>query len=266
MLGRFFLMLAFVGILTTQAMSHEAWLQPYDFTLEKSPLLRGHIQVGQMLKGSAQLYNPDKFIRLESVQHGEVSPVKGRLGDLPAINHRLQKPGLHVMLYQSKGSVIHYDTWEKFTRFAIKEGVPWAPQAHMERGLPNQDFSETFFRYAKALVYWKHTEGKDARTAMPMEIVALDNPYAADKDQIRVEVLWQGKPYSNAQLTVFSKKADQATERSVVTLDQNGMATVDIAPGKRYLLNSVYLEPIEAKKNSPVWRSHWASMTFELDD
>jgi len=248
------------------AFAHEAWLEPFDYHLEKSSLVRGHIRAGQFFRGNTQLYNPDKFKRFEVMHNGKARKVKGRTGDLPAIKHKLKQPGLHTLVYQSSGEVIRYPTWEKFQNFSEKEGVSWAQQAHLDRGLPKENFSEIFVRYAKSLIDWKTSEGRDSNSGMPFEIIALSNPYEEGTSTIEVQVLWQNTPYSAGQLTIFSKAKDIETARSTVALDSEGKARLSVNSGFSYLLNCVLIEPIDGKKNTPVWRSHWASITFEMPD
>lgn len=250
-------------LLCHAANAHEAWLEPFSYHLDKSPRVTGNIRVGQLFRGNTQLYNPDKFERFEVFHNGKSKKVKGRLGDLPAMKFKLKEPGLHTFIYQSTGSVIHYPTWEKFVDFTNKEGLVWAQESHAERGLPNRNFSEVFIRYAKTLVDWKTSEGQDAVSGMPLEILALTNPYQDDTTDIEIQVLWQGAAYKKGQLTIFRKSKDFSTERTIAVLDTEGKARLPLAPGFSYLLNSVFMEPIPGKKKAPVWRSHWASMTFE---
>ncbi len=246
--------------------AHEAWLEPFDYHLEKSPRVSGNIRVGQLFRGNTQLYNPDNFERFEVFHNGKSTKVKGRLGDLPAIKFKLKQPGLHTFVYQSTGSVIHYPTWKKFVDFTNNEGLTWAQKSHIERGLPSENFSEVFVRYAKTLIDWKTSEGQDIASGMPFEILALSNPYQDNATEIEVQVLWQGSPYAKGQLTIFRKSKDSSAERTAVVLDSEGKARLPLNAGFSYLLNSVLIEPIPGKKKAPVWRSHWASMTFQTKE
>jgi cobalt/nickel transport protein len=254
-----------VSCLSLPVLAHEAWILPYDFNQDQSAMVKAHLQVGELFKGNSQLYNPDKFERLEVIRNGASTPVQGRMGDLPAIIHKLTEPGMHVLLYQSTGSIISYGNWDKFARFTENEGVSWAQQEHLSRGYPRKDFNEIFIRYAKSLITWQKVDGSDTRSGMPFEIVALNNPYL-DGGKIRVEVLWKGEPYANAQLSVFSKKPGQKAVRATLRTDAEGRVDVPVTSGTRYLLNSVRMEPLEYRHNSPLWRSHWTSMTLQLPD
>ena len=254
---------AVILVFCSTVSAHEAWLEPFNYHLDKSPRLSGNIRVGEFFRGNTQLYNPDQFKRFEVFHKGESRKIKGRLGDLPAIKFKLKQPGLHTLIYQSTGNVIHYPTWEKFVDFTDKEGLTWVQQSHSDRGLPTKDFSEVFMRYAKTLIDWKTSEGEDVATGMPFEILALTNPYQDNPTVMEIQVLWQGSPYDKGQLTTFRKSGDAPAERTTVVLDNQGKARIPLEPGVSYLLNSVFMEPISGKKKAPVWRSHWASMTFQ---
>lgn len=257
------LCLGLIGFCAATAEAHEAWIQPREFISAESPLIVGHIKVGKMLKGTSQLYNRDTFDRFDVWRKNTATPVKGRLGDLPALKHELGEPGLHTLVYQSRGNLITYENWPKFENFASKEGIPWVLQSHIDRGLPRENFKETYIRYAKALIAWQDASGNDAFTGMRFEIVALDNPYLNPGQALPIRVLLDGEPYRDAQVTIFAKRNGNKTERSTTRTDGGGNASIAVQPDTLYLLNSVFIEPLEAKKNAPVWRSHWASLTFK---
>jgi len=243
---------------------HEAWLQPYEYLLKDSPTLRADIRVGQMFKGSSQIYNSDKFVVLDIAQKDYRERIKGRLGDLPAITHTLQKPGLYTLGYQSSGSVISYGNWEKFETFAIKQGLSWVLDEHRKLDFPEQDFDETFFRYAKSLVSWHSSHGQDTRLNLPFEMVALNNPYLGRAVSIEIELVWNSKPYANGQITVFRKpKTGDAVTLSFNT-DSLGRAIIPIEAGHQYLLNAVHMLATPENKDASIWQSHWASLTFEV--
>ena len=248
---------------TTSVTAHEAWILPWDFHLDDTNHVRAHIQVGQMLDGSSQLYNPDRFERLEVVSGGTTKPIHGRVGDLPAISHKLQTPGLHTLVYESSGSIISYGNWEKFRKFTDTEGVSWAQEEHRSRGHPEEDFDEVFIRCAKALITHEGVEGADRRVGMPAEIVALNNPYA-DGDHIDLQVWWQDQPYADAQVAVFTRTPDGETTREDRMTDREGKLTVPLEDGTRYLFNSVTMEPLDNGRNTPLWRSYWASMMVKM--
>ena len=257
---------ALVFLISMVASAHEAWIEPYNYQLEKPSMLSAHLRVGQMFRGNTLLYNPEKFERLEVLNEASSKPVKGRLGDLPAIRHRLTGPGLHILVFVSTGQRINYENWEKFENFARKEGVPWLLDAHRRRGLPESDFSETYYRHVKSLVMVGPAAGKDRALGLRHEIVLQENPYRRDHNGLSARVLWEGEAQAGVQLTVFRKDPEGETVREVAVTDAAGVASFDHHPGHRYLLNAVHALPVEKpEKNGPVWLTHWASTTFQAN-
>lgn len=246
------------------ASAHEAWIEPYAYHFDKPSLLNAHLRVGKMFRGNTLLYNPDKFERLDIVSGSESQPIKGRLGDLPAIRHRLDDSGLKTLIFVSTGQRIHYETWEKFENFARKEGVAWLLDAHRQRGLPEKEFSETYYRHAKSLIMVGSGSDRDRALGLRHEIVLKENPYTRGDIPFSASVLWEGKPQEDVQLTIFRKNPEGETVREISMTNQDGVATFARHAGHRYLLNSVHALPVEKPvRNGPVWLTHWASITFE---
>lgn len=246
------------------ASAHEAWIEPYAYHFAKPSLLNAHLRVGKMFRGNTLLYNPDKFKRLDIVSNGQSQPIKGRLGDLPAIRHRLSDNGLNTLVFVSTGERIHYETWEKFENFARKEGVSWLLDAHRQRGLPERAFSETYYRHVKSLIMVGSGSDRDSALGLRHEIVLQENPYTSADTPFSARVLWEGNPQTDVQLTIFRKTPEGETVREIAMTNQDGVATFARHAGHRYLLNSVHALPVEKPvRNGPVWLTHWASVTFE---
>ena len=244
--------------------AHEAWIEPSRYTLAPGEILSAHLRVGQMFRGNSLLYNPDKFQQLQVVTNGRTEDVRGRLGDLPAIRHELSGNGLHTVVYVSTGNRIGYETEEKFIRFARNEGLEWILDEHRRRGFPDRGFYETYYRHAKSLVVVGHAPEADRPLGLKMEIVLLDRPFAADRSEVRAQVLWQGQPYPDAQITIFHKAPEGGAARHTVRTDADGIGRIPLVPGERYLLNAVYAEPVDdAGRSGPLWITHWASITFQ---
>ncbi len=243
---------------------HEAWIQPLIYQHVHDPTLKADIMVGQLFKGHAQIYNEEKFAVLDITQGRSRERITGRLGDLPAIVHTLDKPGLYTVGYQSTGSTISYSNWQKFSSFLHAEGLEWVIEEHRSKGFPDRDFDEVFYRYAKSVVGWQSLEGNDIILGMPFEIVLLNNPYMTSSDSVDVEVMWNSEPYPDAQLAVFQKSAEGVVVRTDYLTDKFGKTSVPIVAGHQYLLNTVYMELRNEETDEALWNSHWASITFEV--
>ena len=80
---------------TSGASAHEYWLEPLEFTVPIGQAIQGNLKNGQDFKGSNFSYIPKYFEQFTiSGPSGKVD-VKGRSGDLPALNQPVEKPGLY---------------------------------------------------------------------------------------------------------------------------------------------------------------------------
>ncbi len=245
--------------------AHESWLQPVDYQIPLNAVAKLDVVTGQNFSGHRLSFNPARFERLEFDHGTGARNILGRLGDLPAIQFVPRKEGLYSIVYQSSGSEIQYESAEQFREFAEKEGVEWVLEVHRERGLPAFGFSETFIRYSKALVGVGHSKGQDRVAGMPFELVALQNPMHLQTDLLTLRLTWRGEVESGL-LSVYKKSTDQNVTLRTYEIASNGEVTIRLQPNSQYLLNAVKMEIIEADKaNQPVWRSHWASLTFSTE-
>lgn len=247
--------------------AHEFWLEPekYQLLLEDSIVLS--LKVGQNFKGESLIYNPSNFLTFQTsaIINGDLKTraVKSRLGDIPAMKQKAQAAGLNIIAYVSSANSLTYDKAEKFTDFLKNEGLDWVLAAHKKRKLPAQGFNEVFHRYAKALIAVGEGKGKDVRLALPFEWVLLDNPYTT-QGEIKAQLLFSGKPFSNAATTLFIRQKDKLV-KSYLKTNEQGIVSIPRDVFGVYLLNAVHM--IEAThememESEAVWESLWASTTF----
>ncbi len=246
----FFLLTTIIIIQSAPVDAHEAWIQPTEFRVTPGDFVNAHIRVGKLFRGNSQVYNKDKTKLLEISTGDDRESIKGRLGDLPAIHYKTRQSGLHTLTYQSTGSRIIYETWEKFEKFAKKEGVDWILQEHRNRNYPESGFQENFYRYAKSLFIVGTLDGVDTAIGLPLELVALNNPYTNPSAGVEVQLLLAGSPYPGQQVSVFHREKGKATQRQNFRTDAQGKAVIPIEPGHQYLLNAVHMEP-QRKKRMP---------------
>ena len=221
---------------------------------------------GEDFAGAKLAYFPNRVTRFEILQNGETIKVGDRAGDVPALVHNAQDAGLMIIAYETKPSRITYKEWEKFTKFAEhKDFGDDIGARHDATGAPREGFAEAYTRHAKALVAIGHGQGADQQMGLTTEIVALTNPYASDFDkQMRVQVLYQGKPRQNAQVEVFERDADgNVTVDASARTDADGIAVVSVNAGHDYLFDAVVLRP-NLGSTDAVWDSLWAALTFSV--
>jgi len=252
------------------ALGHEFWIDPASHQIAAGDTIIADIRVGEHFEGATYPYIPPNFRLFELARGQSRESVEGRFGDRPALSKTAAFDGLAVVLHVTTGSRLTYDSLEQFRAFTEHKDASWALRAHEERGLPETDFRELYTRYAKSLIAVGNGEGTDHAYGLETEIVALDNPYTDDLSKgLRVRVLYQGDPRASAQVEVFEKASDGSVAVSTTRTDAEGVATVAVVTGRRYMLDAVVLrEPATrvAAALGVVWESLWANLTFAVPD
>ena len=140
--------------------------------------------------------------------------------------------------------------------------------AHLARALPESAFVEAYTRYVKSLIGVGNSAGDDRRLGLPIEIVALDNPYTADVSAgLRVQVFEDEAPRDYGQVELFDKAPDDTVTITLHRTDVNGVAILPVIAGHSYLVDAVMLRepaPGPATESGAVWESLWASLTFGI--
>lgn len=254
----------------TSAQAHEFWLSPLDYAVPVGAPVVADIRVGENFSGSAYVWLGRNVAASALVQGETVKAARSRLGDLPALHYGDLEEGLAVLVHASRHTRLVYDSWEEFAKFASEVDETWAIAAHEARGLSRDEVTEGFARYAKSLVAVGDGAGADRFFGMPMEIVALANPYTdALPDGLLVQVLREGEPFGDKQLQIFSRSSSGEVLSSTVRTDAEGGAIVPLRPGAEYLLSSVLLREapeLVAGSLSVAWESQWASLTFRVPE
>lgn len=248
------------------ALSHEFWIEPLDYTVTPGTTIEAKTINGEDFTGIEYPYSPGSFQRSGVISGGQSNPVIGESGQKPAFRVPTQGDGLHILYHASPVFSLTYANYTKFERFVKGKRLDWALEKHAELKLPESDIRESYFRYVKALVAVGSGAGADRPVGMPYEIVALDNPYTADRD-IRVAVLLQGEPAANVPVFVF-ERLDGAVKKIKLNTDENGRTSVPRRAGAEYMVNAVHIGlPTEQIKTATRadWVTLWAALTYRAE-
>lgn len=254
--------------------------------------LTAGLRNGQVFKGARLPYFDRRIDRFDIVQGGEVTPYRGRMGDMPALVLDSLTPGLLIALHETTPDLITYKSWEKFATFAKAQGFDDIQARHQARGLPDADFGEDYTRHTKLLVAVDQGAGDDRAFGLQTEFVALQNPYTLPLPEdgsaaaIPVQLLYQGAPRANAQVELFERAPDDSVQRQLLQTNDSGIVQIPVRVKRRYLLNAVVLRPVQDAKTDPVqaaqsgsvqaaqsgkatqaettavWETLWASLVF----
>ncbi|MHA1128985.1 MAG: DUF4198 domain-containing protein, partial [Alphaproteobacteria bacterium] len=131
-------------------------------------------------------------------------------------------------------------------------------------------FKEGYTRFAKSLIAVGDGAGHDIATGMPLELVALANPYTDDMPTgLPVRLLFNSQGLPRIKVKIFHRLPDGVTvENSYVHTNTSGLAVIPVDGKGVYMINAVHMIPTtedEFERTEAVWHSLWASMTFEIN-
>ncbi len=267
---RHWIFLACAATLPTVALAHEAWIEPYDYSLQIGEPFHAHLKVGQNFKGNVFAFIPNTFTFFDMIDSQGRRPVPGRLGDIPAATFTTENDGLLVLSFRSTTNLLTYKEWQKFTDFVELHNLDWVIEKHRARGLPETNFVEAYYRFSKTLVQVGQGAGQDVNTGMPFELVALTNPYVGPAPtEIRFRLFWQQAHYPNRLVNVFRRPPEGGDAiKTTYTTDAKGEVTISTVGGGEFMVNTVnMIEPPTdfAAQTRAVWVSLWASETFMVE-
>ncbi|MEM7406031.1 MAG: DUF4198 domain-containing protein [Pseudomonadota bacterium] len=246
--------------------AHEFWIEPRDYQPPVDGQMTARLLNGEDFAGSPQPFLPKRFVRFVVAYAGAMVPVKGRVGDVPALNQPPVGEGLHVIAYHGRPLTLGYNDWDKFRKFAKRKDLGDVDRQHAERGLPATGFDEVYIRLAKSLVGVGAGAGHDLRTGLETEFVALSNPYRDDlSGGMRLQLFYGDATRGDAQVEVFEKGPDGAVALKTYRTNGDGIAVIAVRPGFAYMADAVVLRAPSrqlAAETGAVWETLWANLTW----
>lgn len=252
----------------SRLLAHEFWIEPLAYSIAPGDRLQGTLLNGQEFEGSQLAYLPMRFTRFTLASGMRQGTVENRIGARPALDTEPLAEGLHVISYASVMATLDYAEWEKFLAFAAHKDFADIEARHDARGLSRTDFKEGYWRYAKSLIGVGNGLGRDFRTGLDVEFVALDNPYTDDlSDGLRVQLFYLEDTLPDSQVELFEKAPDGRVDVTLHRTNAEGIATLPVKAGHSYLIDHVVLrEPSAqlAEDAGIVWETLWAALTLAI--
>lgn len=265
--GRTLLLTSLLCATAAPTGAHEFWLEPAQYSADVDTSVAIEIRNGEYFDGEELPYLPSRLRRFESIDSLGRRTVEARTGDLPAGTLMLRVAGSTIVFYESQPATLRYPDFAGFRNFAETEGVEHILEVHEARGLPRENVTERFTRYAKTLL---QVEGgsapMDRRVGLPLELMLSRLEGHADAPAFEVQLLYRGQPLRGAQLSIFERLPEGTVEIRRLRFDDEGVATFETADdGRAVLLNSVHAvaaSPRDMLTDGVAWETHWASLTF----
>ncbi len=248
------------------AHSHEMWLEPKEFQLNTNELLEVNIKLGEKLQGINIPFIPHYFEEFYWSQGGEKVSVDSRLGDRPAFSKTIDNDGLMSIVYVSKPSNLTYNDFKKFEKFAEHKDLGPVRQLHQRYGFSSKTFSETYRRFAKAIVGIGSAQGNDRYFGLTTEFILLNNPYEDNsKNVVELKLVYEEKPRGDAQVEVFERSPSGKVKIFLVKTSGDGVAVIPIKRGYEYLFDAVKLRKAEQSPGqTAVWETLWAALMIRI--
>lgn len=241
--------------------AHEFWLAPSTHHAAIGEKVAINVMIGEGSKAASLERRPSHIRRFQIFDGQTRSDVDGRRFRRPTGRFTGQKVGVHVVSYESEPQLVEL-TAEKFEKYLLSEGLDEVVLDRQAAGETSNPVRESFSRFAKSLVQVGGSLAGDVPLGLPMEIVALANPFRLfPGDMLVVRVLLEGEPVPGVLVKAFALGDDSV--RQGVRTDGTGLARFPITTSGRWLLNAVFMERAEDDKVLD-WTSRWASLTFEV--
>jgi Domain of unknown function (DUF4198) len=247
---------------TLYASAHEFWIDPVQFAPSLGARVPIVLRIGQHFNGSTYPFVralSQRFVVADS--RGE-RPVKTLDGDDPAAEIAFPNVGLAIVAHQRKPEEVIFATFEKFREAAEYEGLETALSVHQAQGKPLTTIRELYARCAKSLLsVGGRTDGADRAMGMPLELIAVKNPYeTAAGESLPIRLVYKGQPVANVLVKVFNRN-DPKSPRLART-DAEGQVRIESSTRGEFLVSAVHM--VEAPRDGTAhWLSYWASLTFE---
>jgi len=258
-----------ISFAVMKSYSHEFWIEPIEYEINNNNL-EAHLRVGQDFSGMVLMYNEADFeeFKILSGNKNKKEEVKGIIGDVPALKMQTKLQDLLIVYHETTDKFVNYKKFQKFKDFVIAKGREDLIEEHLKLGYPEEDFNESYRRYAKSLITVNGSKGSDKKTGLLFEFVLQENPYELDNNKISATLFYKKKKLSNHQVEIFSRKDNVDFKKEKFLTDDQGDVTFEVEPGRDYLIDAVIIYPIKGDldKKEPIWHSIWASTTFHVPE
>ncbi len=249
--------------ISKNSLSHEFWIDPENYRLSNDEKVTANILIGENFEGSPIPFTKEYFkISFLHSKDGK-SKIKGRLGDIPALNIKKMSKGLNVIQIESVTKYVEYQKLVKFEIFAREKGYSNLAQKHKENKYP-ENFFESYKRYAKSLISVENFDGKDIDTNMEFELIFLDNPLKNLNESKRILLEYKNKILTDHKVSIMSLNNGYFRKEYLRT-NEVGYFDYLFKENTKYLIESVVIIEGSNKKkdNYAKWHSLWTSYTLK---
>lgn len=262
---KYFLLTGIV-LLMPLLQSHEFWLQPNKFKLEKGEVFTADIRVGEEYTGELWNYKNSRIVQFTAYNTDgklDVTPMT-KEGGSNAISMQFEKEGLQLLALETNSAFIELEG-KAFNAYLIEDGLDDALNYRTANGLLDSSASEFYARSIKTLVQVgnRNDETYSVTVGLPLEISPIQNPYTIEnRDTLAFRIDFKGAPLANALVKVWHKVANKVNMVEYRT-DMYGVFTTEVDAIGKWMVSAVHMVPSEDVKAD--WQSYWGSFTFGFE-
>jgi uncharacterized GH25 family protein len=257
------IVLLLLQALSFLCLSHEFWMEPARFFYQKGETAGIDLRAGENFTGERWSLKRHRIVRLEKhasdlVENISLPPDTSRR---PQLSVALHSEGEHLLMMQSNNAYIELEA-DKFNAYLKEDGLDEIMDYRTTTNTLSQPSREHYQRNTKLLLSCGnvHTETYKKNTGMPLEIIALQNPYTTPVgSELQFQVLFENKPHAFALVKIWHKAEGRTFMQNVYT-DKDGIITTRVSGEGSWMISCVKMKA-STEKNID-WQSYWGSYVF----
>lgn len=257
----------FLFATSLSAQAHDFWLEPASYRSQEPSAVALQFKVGHKEDTSHWNLSWDRIVALRTYSSNGVSDMAAsvvpKTSMLPGMAKTVElSPGTHVIGFESYHATSVLKA-KKFNQYAKDEGLTEILSHREAKGQNDIAGKELYSRKAKTIVQVGEAMTDNALKPIghTLEIVPLEHPYKLSDNTLSVQVLFKGKPLSNALIDAASL-VDHSVEVQAVKTDSEGKATFKLNVEGPVMLNTVWGVPL-TNSSAADFETYFSSLTFE---
>lgn len=248
-------------IVCSSADAHEYWIEADNYRPDPGQVVALTTRVGQGFTGDEVLNIKLFYSDYSVVTRKQRKNVSGSLATTPPAYIETPVEGSYIVGQRTRRSRVEMDP-QKFSAYLEKQGLEHVLQAVDWPKSDESPITENYSRCVKAIIQSgpePETDILSEALGYTLEIIPYSNPAQTQAgDLFRIQLLYEGKPLQNSQITALNKQYPEQAIKS--RTDSEGYAQIVLPYGGIWMLNTVHI--IAAQETD--WESFWANLTFEV--
>lgn len=243
--------------------AHEYWIEAENYTPDAGQTVALTTRVGQFFAGDEVLNIEQLYSDYSVISRKQRINVSGSLATTPPAYIEIPEEGTYIVGQRTLRSQVKMDP-EKFSNYLKAQGLDAALQKVDWSKSDEDPIVENYSRCVKAIIQsgdQPETSILDTPFGYTLELVPHSDPKQTRAgDSFKIQLLFEGKPLNNAQITSINK---QHPEKSIKTRTNiKGYADIALPYAGIWMLNTVHI--INSKETD--WESFWANLTFSIPE